>query len=58
MYVYTIWRADVYNVMYGLKAGTCASAGRSFARHVLVVTRSTCTPLMWVLLEPFETHPW
>jgi hypothetical protein len=43
-------------VTCGLKAATCASTGRSFARHVLVVTQNTS--LLWVLMEPLETYPW
>jgi hypothetical protein len=30
-------------VTCGLKAGTCVAAGRSFARHVLMVTKYTVT---------------
>jgi hypothetical protein len=45
-----------YTVTYGFKAGTCASARQSFARHILMVAQNT--PLLYVLMEPLETYPW
>jgi hypothetical protein len=50
------WRALANTVTCGLKAGTCAFAGWSFARHFLMVTQNIS--LLWVLMEPLETYPW
>jgi hypothetical protein len=47
---------EICIVTCGLKAATCASAGRSFAGRVPVATRNT--PLLWVLMELLETYQW